>query len=401
MMLARKVKQENLKIWFTILSCVAVFGCVEEIELKTENFESVLVIEANITNENKVQEVLLSRSFRFEDEGPALETGARVLILSNTGESINFTEAEPGRYLSNIEFAAQPNVEYRLDITTREGRQYISSPESMPEQAIIENVYARPIINSFGEPGVAILVDGSNPNGTSNYYRYEYDETYKIIAPFFTGLDLIPADECNVGVIERIQEERICYNTASSNRIILTETTGQTEDRVSSFEVRFISKSNTIIAHRYSILLKQYVISPDAYNYLVRRRDLAEAGNLFSQAQPGFISGNIQSVESPNIEKVVGFFIISPVQSQRIFFDWEQLYPGEERPEIPCSIFSPPLVNEAGTCVLRTQVALGLVKYWDENPNPGPGEGPYFVVRRECGDCTATGTNIVPEFWEE
>ena len=56
------------------------FSCIEEIEFETETFESALVIEATITNEMKVHEILLSRTFRFEEDGPMPESGASVTI---------------------------------------------------------------------------------------------------------------------------------------------------------------------------------------------------------------------------------------------------------------------------------------------------------------------------------
>ena len=65
-------------------------SCVEELELQTENFESILVIEGIITDQNEKQEVKISRSYRLEEDGPAPVSNATVRVLSSNGEEYNF-----------------------------------------------------------------------------------------------------------------------------------------------------------------------------------------------------------------------------------------------------------------------------------------------------------------------
>lgn len=395
-----------IKLFFSLSLLVSLSSCVEEIELRTQDFESLLVIEANITNELKPQVVKLSRTFRFEDDGPSRETGATVNVLANGSQFASFSEAAPGRYVSTQPFAAQAGVDYTLEVTTRNGRKYVSTPSQLADVAQIESITAQPSQDSFGNQGVSILVNSNNSGGQGNFYKFEYEETYKIIAPFWRIDDLAPDDDeeagpCDVMIVDREQEERVCYNTVNSINIVLADTNGQPEDRLNNFEAKFISKDNVNIAHRYSILLKQHVISAEAHNYFKRRRDLAIDDNLFSQAQPGFLEGNITSVQSPGEERVIGVFYVSTVSEMRYFFSWNELFPGQTPPQIPCQITAPPLVNEAGNCVLANFVINNQIRYWQPNESPQAGEGPHRVVSRECGDCTASGSNIIPDFWEE
>lgn len=381
-------------------------SCVQEIELKTQDFESLLVIESNITNEMKHQEVLISRTFRFEDDGPSQESGASVNVFGDGAQISSFTETSPGRYVSIQEFAAQSGIDYTLEITTSNGRNYVSTPSQLLDAAQIESIVAEPSQDSFGKQGVSILVNSISPTGQGSFYKFEYVETYKIIAPFWTIQDLAPDDDeeagpCDVMLVDRQQEERVCYNTVNSINIVLADTNGQPEDRLSNFEAKFIPISSTTIAHRYSILLRQHTISSEAHNYFKRRRDLAIQDNLFSQAQPGFLEGNITSVQSPNEERVIGIFQASTVSEMRYYFNWNDLFPGQSPPQIPCQITSPPFANDAGVCVLSNLVISNRIRYWQPNENPQAGEGPHLVVSRECGDCTASGLNIIPEFWEE
>lgn len=400
---------KNIRISMVIyLGCLCIsaglMSCVEEIELKTENFESLIVIEANITNEMKPQEVHISRTFRFEEDEPVRVSNASVLLRADGQEFVDFMETAPGKYVSTFAFAAQADVEYSLEVQTQDGDQYLSETSTLNGTADIESITAEPSEDSFGNPGISVLVNSSSNSESGNYFKYDYAETYKIIAPFWRSDDLFPEedeDSCDFTIELREQEERICYNTISSIDIILANSLGLPQGQLNDFEVRFIDINNTIIAHRYSMLLKQYVIPKDAYNYFEKRRELSSSDNLFSQTQPGFLEGNITAVEAPDEERVIGIFYVSSVTEKRFFFSWTDLFPNEEPPEIPCGVFAPPLFKMSGGCLLKESVVANTVRYWGQNQDQGMNEGPYDVVTRECGDCTARGSNIVPDFWEE
>ena len=83
-------------------------SCVEEFEPETEIFESALIVEATITNEEKRQQVLVSRTFRLEEDGPTPESSAVVRITDDQQGNYTFDEVEPGTYLSTEPFRALP-----------------------------------------------------------------------------------------------------------------------------------------------------------------------------------------------------------------------------------------------------------------------------------------------------
>jgi hypothetical protein len=384
-------------------AAMLVFGCIEEIEFETETFESALVIEATITNEMGVQEIVLSRTYRFEEDGPVPEPGANVRVLSN-GASIGFTEVEPGVYRSDSPFAAQSNIDYQLKITTSNGRSYSSTTTQLTSITQIDNVYAMRENNDDGINGMSIYLNSFDPSGNSKYYRYEYEETYKIVAPRYVSEDLYvyEPDSCLVELVDRPLEQRVCYNTENSINLNLVNTNGFSEDRVSNHLIRFISSENYIISYRYSILVRQYIQSREAYTYFETLNEFNGEGSLFSQTQPGFFNGNISSDSNSN-EKVIGFFDVSSVSSERIYFNYEDFYSGEPLPPYasPCSEAAPAQFSLGGCGPLIIDLLGNKVKYLGLNDPPGPQEGPYLVVPRPCGDCTALGSSTVPDFWEE
>ncbi len=385
---------------------------MEPFEAETITFDSALVIDATITNEMKQQQVFLSRTYRLEADGPKPVRSAQVTVTDSQGNAYQFQEKAAGTYMSQSVFAALPGTSYKLQVTTSNGRKYESDIVELTPVAVIDQVSAERTTNQDGAEGVAIVVDASSPSGNARNYRYTYDETYKIIAPKWTPYDLrVPepppgedeAPGCDLDIILREDEEHTCYATASSNNIILTETNGFPEDRVSDFVVRFINRKSYIISHRYSILVRQLVQSDAAYVYFETLARLSGDESLFSQSQPGFLQGNVFSADDPE-EKVLGYFDVASVTEKRIFFNYDDLFPGEPLPPYvsACNETAPPLSSPAG-CVLRNTVAANLVRYIGDNqPGPfSPGPGPYLVVPRVCGDCTEIGSTAVPEFWTE
>ena len=375
------------------------------------NFEDAIVIEANISDELKRQEIKLSRTFRFEDEGASPETNASVSISANEDKVYSFNESSstPGLYVSDQVFKAESGVDYKLLVTTSSGNSYTTLPVQLPQTSTIDEVYAERELNSVGTELIVIKVDSYDPTRSSNYYRYEYEETYKIIAPnwvqdeFVILQDEEGKDLPMPGFTTRSTDEIECYNTEISNTIIQTSTTGLTEDRVSAFPVRQISVDDPILSHRYSILVRQYVQSLETYSYFDLLNQLSASGVALSQIQPGFINSNIFSTSDRN-EKVLGFFDVSSVTERRIFFDYEDFFPGEDLPPyfVNCQPYAPEVITLGGTTPLKDQIQAGLVKYWMENLPPNVvGPGPFQVVLRACGDCTALGQTDPPDFWIE
>lgn len=388
-------------------------SCIDEIDFKAETLESALVVEATITNEDKVQEIILSRTFAFEEDGPSPETDATVIIETNQGV-FTFQEAEPGIYLSEVVFSAQENIEYQLKITTSNGSIYSSSSTQLTQATTIDAIYAERATNDLGENGMSIYLDSYDPTGNSKFYRYEYTETYKVIAPKWVDKDIIVVDDtpqiCEVDLIDRTQEEQICYATEESLQINLLNTSSFSEDRVTRHLVRFISSSNYIISYRYSILVRQFVQSQEAFLYYETLESFSEEGSIFSQIQPGFFNGNIFS-ETNTEEKVIGFFDVSAVDVKRLFFDYTDFYSEEAIPPffIACMPtnhaqftlggFCGPLITE----LKRDRVVYhsGASKVLDTITNDSITLGPFLMVLRPCGDCTALGSNVIPDFWVE
>lgn len=402
------IKQKINSILCIIILAFISNSCTEQYVLQSTNFENALVVEATLTNELKAQKIKISRTYRLEEKEPKFESGAAVWISDDDGNKFEFEEKDD-YYQSATEFKAVSGRKYILNITTKDGSTYTSATESLTSINEIENLTAK-VENKLGQKGVQIRVKSFDPNRKSKYYRYEYEETYKIVAPFWDPDKAIilpplePAGRNQIGLIPRTGETKTCYNTDYSNDILVTTTSDLSEDRV-DFPVRFISNKNYIISHRYSILVRQYVQSLQAYTFYKTLKELSASESLLSQNQPGFFYGNIKAIDDPN-EKIIGFFEVASVSSKRIFFNYEDLFPNEQLPpyfedcEIRDLTFCFDFANpDCKGTILLSSIQTNDYIYFDNYQYKNPIYRVYRMVTPPCGDCTTFSSNKIPSFW--
>lgn len=406
-----------------IVLFIAVSSCTTPYNYTTNGFENAIVIEATITNELKKQEIKLSRTYKFEDEGPVFETGATVSITDDLGTIYGFDEGA-GSYFSATEFKALPGRTYQLHIKTKDGKSYSSTIEKLTTETNLDDIYTN-VTTKEGILGVEIRAKSYDPANSSKYYRYEYDETYKVIAPKWSPYEAIAIPK-NSGpapgdlfIQRRTKEARICYSTKKSDAIILTNTNNLSEDRV-DFPVRFIPSTDYVIANRYSILVKQFVQNLSAYTFYQTLSKISGSESLLSQTQPGFLAGNIKS-DTDTSEKVIGFFDVSAYSEKRIFLNFSDVFPNEKLPsypyDCPMALITPTQIKEHqllycfadnnippcfGTTVYA-YIAQGTGVYYNGYNFLGiiPNNGTVTIEMydTECGDCTSFSSNIKPLFW--
>ena len=428
--------------YLLIVIGVVLVSCIDEIDLENfgeENFNPSLVVEATLSDEMELQKVYLSRSDVRTDletdtvynpfvplglgerENVLFERNAQVQVRVDGGNTISFQETDPGTYISITPFAVASNSTYELLIQTSDGASYRSDPMTLEGKSEISNLYAERMTNEFGIEGVMIYIDGQEIEGKAENYRYTFEETYKIIAPMWDDEDflLTDYDPCafpvtyNLEIVPREVQNQVCYNTVPSRTIVQNNTSGTSSGTINRFPVHFINRDDFILSHRYSIEVKQWVQSPDAYSYYQALGSFSRTGNIFSQIQPGTLRANVVREGDPD-ELVLGQFEVASVSRMRLFFNWDDLFPGEDLPPYPitCSVHSSPeshpsfcvggLIPNSCPQSIIERVNQGTISYVQvNNDSIGTCPGPYVYVARLCGDCTLLGSNVVPEFWEE
>ena len=395
--------------WVILVLC---FSRVEPYEIETDTFEDFLVVEALLTDAVTFQEIKLSRTFPLEDGTLNTERNASVSIIDDMGLEYKFNEIVPGKYVSEVEFGATSDRKYSLSIITSSGRKYSSIQEELVQGDVIDfNLYSQSAVNSEGEEGVAIYYENTEPGSEdSKYFRFEYVETFKIVPPYWSTDYFVINPNGSVSTdIKENEDGKVCFGSEESNEIILRNASEYALNNIEPFVIKFNEQINRKIQNRYSLLVKQYLISREAYTFYETLKSFSESGSVLSETQPGTVIGNLYAVDNPD-ETVIGYFEVAKTLEKRVFFSYSDFYEETQlflRPYYyTCGVMLPfrnANPNVSQDLSLAQMVEAGQVIFYAEN-YLGFGLDPYqpyYVVAPECGDCSVFSDITVPDFWEE
>ncbi len=126
-----RIKQKYTPLLYFVFLSIFVFSCEEKIDFdfKSDNSE-YLIVDALLTNENKFQEVNLSKSFALPNEQPSTVSGAEISVSDGT-QTYHFTEDTAGVYMSDIKFGVVINKIYSLRIVY-ENKEYTAKAYAVP-----------------------------------------------------------------------------------------------------------------------------------------------------------------------------------------------------------------------------------------------------------------------------
>ncbi|WP_420601775.1 DUF4249 domain-containing protein [Flagellimonas sp.] len=375
-------------------------SCREEFEIDsvTQGLERSLVVEATITNELKHQEIRLSRTVALDATDQEIENNATVTVVGSDQNSFTFSQNEAGIYVSDIAFGAQPNTTYSLQVTTANGEKYNSSDEGLSPFVDIDNLYAELVAGEDGKEKVQVFVDADGSESGAKYFRYEYEETYKIVAPFYSdsiATPTSPTGDFSILLSPKDEQREVCFTTRKSLEFIQTETTGLEQNIISRFPIRTIETDDSIIRTRYSILARQFTQSIEAFTFYQILDELGNNEDLLSERQPGSIPGNVESVDSNT--SVIGFFEVASVASKRIYFDHKDFGIEFVPYFFACDLLTLDSSNSSDWEELRAKLLSSEYIFFTRDFIGTD----WSIANRECGDCTTFSSNTKPDFWED
>ncbi|MBK8290705.1 MAG: DUF4249 domain-containing protein [Flammeovirgaceae bacterium] len=362
-------------------------GCVDPYtppNLKSS--DSLLVIDGYIDTATK-STINLTRTKNLTSTDPIeIEEGATLWLEDNAGNKIFLQEEGGGTYT----LAAQsfPPKEYSLHVITQDSKEYISEFVPVMESPAIDSVSWE----LTADKGVQLYVsthDDQNPEG---FYRWSFEETWTYTAAYNSVYDFNPATKTVTVRTESIYQ---CWTSDRSNDILIATTQRLNKNVISEFPLIYKGNTSEELRYRYSILVNQYAITEDSYNYWQQqKKNTEDLGTLFGPL-PTQITGNFKCITDPS-EKVVGYFHIGSVSSKRIYISFEDLP-------------SPPFYDTGySSCELNGVLLAGLQNFSGPftfvggipNPN-GPGVIGYTYTSQFCADCTLRGGSTTkPDFWE-
>jgi hypothetical protein len=367
-----------------ILLMVSFVACKEKYDIKVSTVsQPSLVVDGNL-NINGTTTIHLSRTVPIQDTIKSnAETAAVINVEGKDNSLADLFETLPGTYSGNINIII--GNEYRLRIKTKDGKVYLS-----------DYVLAKqnPPIDSIGwdrtKDGVTIYANTHDPQNNTWYYRWYYEETYEYHSHFASGWKYV---ETTNQVVPRLPSENVyvCWRTNISNEILLGSSAKLNSDIISEFPLMFIPNNSEKVSIRYSIYVKQYSLSKEAFNYLqIMKKNTESIGSIFG-VLPTEMNGNIHCISNP-AEQVIGYLTASVERELRIFIDNSQL-PGWNY-LMPCLELSIP--NNPDSLRLAFPALIPIDAIYGSTPKPIA----FSASDPDCVDCTHKGgTTTKPSFW--
>ena len=344
-----------------------------------------LVVDGNINATPASSTIItLSRTRRLVDTVTNIpELYAQVFIEDNNGVQYSLHETGNGKYISDELTLSSANT-YRLDITTANGKNYKSDFVPVKQTPAIDS------LNWKRDKDVTVYVNSHDPQNNTRYYRWEFEETWEYHSFYET---ILGTSNGLIFYRDSITQAFKCWRNSASTDIILGSSVKLSEDVISNIPVAIVTENSPKINYRYSILVKQYGLTKEAYAYWqIIQKSTEQLGSLFD-VQPSQLSGNIHSTDNPT-EPVIGYISASSIQQKRLFINnkqldnWHGVAPGSS-----CDIsFIPQDPNPANYLIFHYGDTTYGAYYFVT--------GGIAITKKTCLDCTlAGGTNNKPSFW--
>jgi hypothetical protein len=281
-----------------------------------------LVVEGFIAG-NAPTQFTLSRVIRLPGDStiPAV-THAKVQVEGTDQSIYPLAETSAGVYTADT-LPLDPHVRYRLRIATTDGNMYLSDTVAYRTSPLIDS------INWVQDnKGVTIYANTHDPANATRFYQWQYAETWEYTSAEYSTFKYAAHSRSNGkdSVIRREDSEYvyICYQGDQSTSLLLATSTKLAQDVIYRQKLLVIPPASVQLSVHYSVIVTQYALTADAYNFLsLMKANTESLGSIFD-AQPSELRGNIHNLAHPD-ETVVGYVSAGTVQRQRIFINSSQL----------------------------------------------------------------------------
>ena len=358
-------------------------SCITPFIPKTNEDKKILVVEGLVTDQPDTTIIKLSKSLPLGTSSISSPVqGCLVTISDDLGNTFVLTETIGGTYVTDpSEFQGRIGRIYTLHISTNSDNNnlsYQSSPVEMKYVPPIDSLFYEKVTiqennGTVSQEGCQVLLNTHDPGNQTKFYRWEYSETWEFMLPY-----TVP--------------NQVCWLYNNSDIINIKNTSALDEARINRYALNFISNLTDRLRIKYSILVKQYSLNEEEYQYWEKLQNITEQVGSLYDLTPSSIPSNVYCLNDPN-ENVLGYFSVSASTSKRLFI--KDHFAG---------IYTP---YTNGVCIDDTIFGSGPIQslntfVWVIVDQPFPPPGYKVTTRvRGCYDCTVRGTNVPPSFWNE
>jgi hypothetical protein len=371
------------------LSCVDEYTIPEETAIK---YETEIVIEGRIlAGEESVIHLSYTTPINSEEETTDI-LNAQVYVIGQNGyrsEAAEF-DIEDDCYVIDTR-TLENNTLYAVEVTV-DGDTYQSDFQPLLTSPEIDEVTWRE-----NESSVSIYVTTLAEQTDSRHFMWSFEEDWEIHAEVDMrgNYDLIPIykKEHYPDLTKTRNPYLYCWMHDVSRHILLHSSANLSENQVKNVKLHEIGIEDIRISYIYSILVKQWSLSDDAYRYFSTMKQYTEIDDgLFAPILSDF-QGNIRCISNPD-KRAHGYVLASNVTTKRLF-----IY--EENFKHMRSLYSEPFCTSKGSD--QKPWGLGPIEEW---------LSPWVIMRNQwdgdetlyqwsCVDCrhTVGATKKRPDFW--
>lgn len=324
------------------------------------------------------------------DSTPPAEHNAKVQVEGSDNSVYPLTERSNGVYSADT-LPLNPTAQYRLRVQTSGGGIYLSDFTPFRVVPQIDSVHWEEVSD-----GVHIYVNTHDPAGATRYYQWEFDEVWQYHMAEFSYLKFQPAGRGfpNDTVVQRADSEYVynCWSNAVSTPLLLASSAKLAQDVIYRQPIQVIYSGTQRLDELYSILVRQYALTQDAYNYLSLMKVNTESLGSIFDAQPSELKGNIHCLSNPG-EPVIGYVSAGTVQQQRLFIQRSQV------PDWTYNVTCDQSDTFVGVGKQDTFFKFGSFTPLYPEYRFGRLSG-WFANQNSCIDCRLLGGNTQkPSFW--
>ena len=336
-------------------------GCLDEIELKNQRFETKAVIIQGrlILGSPSVVEVSVQRIGEFDGSETAIHiSSAKVTLEQTDGKSIELPEVNSAKlYRASIPadqsgFKVQTGQNYRIKVSLLDGRQYESEFESLlPVPELEKTNYTIQDLT---------LPDKKGFLGTATYLSFWVNSKLK------TGSSTDKSRlRWEVNAVYRLSDNvsKVCYNYEPQrvDKVFIYDGPGLQLERLDTFYLADVRLDHRF-AEGFYLTVLQESLSPTAFNYWNQVKTLAERnGSMFEEPAAKIVS-NLRSKNAE--EEVYGYFYATAQDTLRLYIRPEQVgMPTKYCPQPPQPRIGPTICDN---CLLSTGSTLTKPNFWIE-----------------------------------
>ncbi|HTE33232.1 MAG TPA: DUF4249 domain-containing protein [Chryseolinea sp.] len=379
-------------VYWMLFACL-LSACLEPYvpSIAKEDF-GILVVDGFFVPNDSTQ-IRLSRTVTIDNPANSRnEPDAIVAIEGDNGYSRTLIHKTGNIYVAppvNVD----PNAHYRLHIRTADKHEYYSEFIDVKPSPSLDSIRWTEVTDEHDVINFNIF--SHDPSNSTHYYLWTYDETWE-----YSALDIsVYYIENDVIKIRNVATDLYyCWRTLYNQNVNLASTVALSQDVVYDYPLLQIPQTSRKLLYGYSILVKQYALTEDAYNYWsVTKKNSEDVGTLFDPL-PSQPQGNLYCATDPT-RPAIGFFSASTVQQQRIFLKRQQIKgPGElYEPSNYDNCFSEVVPLEKMTSAYL-QGKLIQDRVFDKVTFELIG---YKVYPADCLDCRLRGgVNTPPSYWK-